>query len=126
MPQAIDPVWLGERLGAERGKRRLTLQQVCAETGVSVPTLSRIERGAAKGLNSDTLLTLADWIGVDVKLLRMTAESTVHPRGTVQSTPDVVALHLRADKNLDAKSAKALASLFKTIYDQFSQHAKKG
>lgn len=126
MASAIDPAWLGERLAAEREKRGLTLEQVSKATEVSVPTLSRIERGVAKGLNSDTLVKLSDWIGLEVKMLMMEADPVLHRGKPVNSTPDIVALHLRADKNLDHKTAAALATLFRTVYDQVRQQVKKG
>jgi hypothetical protein len=36
------------------------------------------------------------------------------------STPELVEVHLRADKNLSPEAAKALAQMFKAIYEQVS------
>lgn len=118
MAQAVDAVWLGEKLRAERDKKGMTLQGVSDETGVSVPTLSRIERGAAKGLSSDTYVVLSRWVGMDPAAVPDTP-----PRGT--KLPDVVELHLRADKNLDKKTADALATLFRTAYDTLSSKGSR-
>src|SRR5205809_1097619 len=105
MPQGIDPEWLGERLRGRRLERELTLQQVSEQTGISVATLSRIERGAAKSLKSDTLLTLTEWMGTEVEMLRKEPHPVVEKGKTIDYTPDIVELHLRADKNLDRKTA---------------------
>lgn len=119
MAQAVDAVWLGEKLRAERENKGLTLKDVADETGVSVPTLSRIERGAAKGLSSDTYVVVSRWVGVD---------PTATPEGPspVNRLPDVVELHLRADRNLDKKTADALATLFRTAYDTLAAKGKRG
>lgn len=119
MAQAVDAVWLGEKLRAEREKKRLTLKDVADETGVSVPTLSRIERGAAKGLSSDTYVVLSRWVGVD-------PAATPEGPSPVNALPDVVELHLRADRNLDKKTADALATLFRTAYDTLSKKGQRG
>src|SRR5688500_9831510 len=110
MADAIDFEWLGERLRAVRKKREMTLEQVSEATGVSVPTLSRVERGAAKGLQSETLIALSNWVGTSARLWKKAT--------AVDSTPDIVELHLRADRNLDARTANALAHLFRTAYEQ--------
>ena len=97
MPQAIDPEWLGQRVRAVRRKRKLTLREVSEQTGISVATLSRIERGAAQGLSSDTLIILSDWAGVELNTLKRVAPPVAHRGKAVTETPDIVALHLRAD-----------------------------
>ena len=57
----------------------MTLQEVWKATGVSVPTLSRIERGDAKGLLGETLITLSNWIGTSAKLWRKADAVTAPP-----------------------------------------------
>jgi hypothetical protein len=37
-----------------------------------------------------------------------------------ESTPSIVEAHLRADKNLQPETAKALAELFRVAYKQFA------
>ena|ERR1700722_20060849 len=116
MFEAIDFEWLGERLRELRKGRNLTLEDVSDVTGISIPTLSRIERGAATGLQGQTLITLSDWMGTSVKLWKKAA--------TVESTPDAVELHLRADKHLDRKTAEALAQLFRAAYEQVKRRQR--
>src|SRR4051794_27856447 len=108
MADAIDLAWLGERLLKERKARGLTLEEVAKETGVSIPTLSRVERGESRGLKGETLIKLTEWTGTPSKLWK---KATAPP-----NMPDFVELHLRADKNLDGKTAEALAQLFRTAY----------
>lgn len=114
MPDQLDHSALGERLRKVRQERSKTLKEVFEETGVSIPTLSRIERGDANNIESKTLLTLTKWMNVSVDLF---ARQSVKQEGK-RSTPDVVELHLRADKNLDPKSATLLSKMFRATYEQ--------
>jgi|SRR4051794_4541293 transcriptional regulator with XRE-family HTH domain len=118
MADAIDFEALGKRLREVRNERKMTLEEVWKATGVSVPTLSRIERGDAKGLLGETLITLSNWIGTSAKFWKKA--------DAVDSIPDVVELHLRADKNLDKKTAEALAQLFRAAYDQVKKGQRRG
>ena len=119
MAQPIDPRWLGERLRTIRKNRNYTLSATSKEIGVSVATLSRIERGEATGLKSDTLLNLAEWMEISLE--------TFSDKPSVEkSTPDVVELHLRADKHLNPQTAESLANLFRTVYNQLSESQKRG
>jgi transcriptional regulator with XRE-family HTH domain len=126
MPQGIDPEWLGERLRGVRKKRELTLQDVAEQTGISIATLSRIERGAALTVQSDTLVILADWMDTEVNMLKKEPSPVKKKGRTIEYTPDIVELHLRADKNLDRKTAIALAKLFRSVYEQLTEQMKKG
>jgi transcriptional regulator with XRE-family HTH domain len=117
MADAIDLELLGRRLHEVRKERKMTLEEVYQATGISVPTLSRIERGDAKGVLGETLIALSNWMGTSAKLWRRA--------DAVESTPDVVELHLRADKNLDRKTAEALAQLFRTAYDQVKKRQRR-
>lgn len=53
---------LGDTLKAERRSRRLSLRDVSDETGVSVNTLSRVERGHLPDLKN--YQRLVNWLGV--------------------------------------------------------------
>src|SRR4051795_166799 len=118
MADAIDFELLGKRLRAVRKQRDMTLEEVWKATGISVPTLSRLERGDAKGLLSETLVTVSNWIGTSARLWKKA--------NVVDSTPDVVELHLRADKNLDRQTADALAQLFRAAYDRVKRGQRRG
>ena len=121
----IDPEWLGKQLQKARRARGLTLQQVAKETGISVASLSRIERGALQNLKSDTLVILTEWLGTEVEKLKVDPVINVPGSKPGDTTPDLVELHLRADKKLDRKTAEALATLFRTVYEQLTEQMKK-
>jgi transcriptional regulator with XRE-family HTH domain len=122
MADTLDLVVFGERLRKTRLKRQFTLQQVFDQTAVSVPTLSRIERGDATEIESSTLIVLARWMGVSLELFSGGAKSL----SKTQSTPDAVELHLRADKNLNPQTAVALAKMFRAAYDELAGKMSKG
>ena len=125
MPHGIDPEWLGQRLRQIRKDRGLTLRQVSEQTGISTATLSRIERGAVRGLESDTLLMLSEWMGTEVEQLKAEPPPIKQGDKTLDYTRDIVELHLRADKRLDKKTAAALANLFRTVYKQLTEKLQK-
>lgn len=122
MADTLDLIAFGERLRKTRLKRGLTLQQVFEKTGVSVPTLSRIERGDAAEIESKTLIILAKWMQVDLELFSGGAK----PLSRKQYTPDAVELHLRADKNLNPQTAAALAKMFRAAYEELAEKMPKG
>ena len=102
---------LGAALKTERRKRRLSLREVSYETGISVNTLSRVERGYLAGLKN--YQRLIDWLGVpaDTFLETSTPES---PAGTL----DLVARHFRADPGLTPEAAQKLTSLVQDMYSK--------
>ncbi len=114
MPDKLDLSSLGERLRKLRQQRSKTLKDLFEETGVSIATLSRIERGDANNIESNTLLTLARWMNVSVDVFA----SQTPKQESKKSTPDVVEIHLRADKNLDPQTATLLAKMFRATYEQ--------
>jgi transcriptional regulator with XRE-family HTH domain len=122
MADILDLVAFGERLRKTRVRRKLTLLEVSDQTKVSVPTLSRIERGDAMEIESKTLIVLARWMKVSLDLFIGGTRSL--SKG--QSTPDAVELHLRADKNLNPQTAATLAKMFRAAYDELARKMTKG
>jgi transcriptional regulator with XRE-family HTH domain len=119
--------WISKRLSRVRNERDLTLREVFEETGIPIPTLSRIERGAAKSLDSMTLLALTEWLGVSMEELKGTPQPIKKQGKEIQEIPDIVELHLRADKNLNKDTASALSDLFRTAYEHCRKlQTKKG
>jgi len=57
-----------ERLLIERAKRRITIKQLAAKSGVNEHTISAIERGKSKP-HAITLVKLADALGVELEKL---------------------------------------------------------
>jgi len=124
MARGVDMKLLGERLRSVRKRRDLTLQDVSSETKISIPTLSRIERGDSNGLKSTTLLTLAGWMGIKVEKMQGSPAPVIRNGKVVEDTPDIVELHLRADKKLDSKTVTILGKLFRTAYEQLSNNSE--
>lgn len=108
---------------AKRREKKLGLRAAALECGLSPSTLSRLERGAASTLpDADTLAKLADWLDVSVGFLLLEPDKeNMNDEGPELTTPEVVKVHLRADKNLSPKTAEALAEMFRILYEQFTQ-----
>lgn len=106
---------------AKRREKKVGLRAAADESGVSASTLSRLERGAATSLpDSHTLTKLSDWLDVSVgSLLAKKQEAT--GREPQLTTPEIVEVHLRADHDLSPETARALAEMFKTLYQHCLQ-----
>jgi transcriptional regulator with XRE-family HTH domain len=120
----IDPVELGDRLRAKRRSQKLSIRQAADETGVSAPTLSRVERGHLP--DSENLLRLARWAGlrIDPATARAARNRAVHDPSA--STLEAIELHLRADKDLTRDDAEALTEMFRVAYEHLADKKKPG
>jgi transcriptional regulator with XRE-family HTH domain len=103
-----------------RSERGMTLKNVASITGISIPTLSRVERGDANEIESNTLLALSKWAKLPFDLFQKgsTSKRKLPAVGSDISTPDAVELHLRADKNLAPKTAELLVKMFRAAYSE--------
>jgi transcriptional regulator with XRE-family HTH domain len=116
---------LGHYVRRKRERDGLSLRDAARETKVSAATLSRIENEAGVP-DSATLARLAQWL--DIPLARIigapgtSSDQVIVRKG--ESTPDVVEVHLRADKNLSPDTAEALAEMFRLAYNQFAKTKK--
>ena len=73
----------------------------------------------------ETLTKLAAWLNIPVaSLLSKTDEE--EQEGPKLTTPEIVEVHLRADKTLKPKTAEALAQMFKLLYEQLSEAQQEG
>ena len=123
MPEPIDVERLGQRLRRIREERGLTLEKVSKTIGISVATLSRVERGGSKEIDAGTLVSLCKWMVVKPEEFRSGAEPPRVPgRRTPASTPEAVELYLRADKNLDERTAALLAGMFRAAYQKLTEN----
>ena len=124
---------LGRLIRDKRRSEHLTLEQAAYRSGVSAATLSRWERhwaggnpgssGAPLSPDTRTLSALRRWLGVSLESILhveppRAVEAVAHHEG--ETTPDIVTAHLRADRNLDSKTAEAFGRLFRSAYEQFS------
>ena len=102
------------RLKKARQLRRMSLRRAADDIGTSAATLSRIERGAGTP-DMPTLGKLIAWLDIDRNAVFNAREP--NPR----SMPKQVEVLLRADKNLDARTAKTLAKIFDTAYREMTE-----
>jgi transcriptional regulator with XRE-family HTH domain len=93
-------------LKARRREKHLSLRDLHELTGVSVNTLSRVERGHVPDLNNFS--RILDWLDEP-------AERFLEPAAT-SSTPAAIARHLRADRRLSAEAAAQLAAVVEDMY----------
>lgn len=107
---------------AKKRKTGLGVRESAKEAKISAATFSRLERGMSATLpDVATLEKLAAWLGVTLDNLLGDKKGRTKTPSSDFSTPDLVAVHLRADKNLTPETAKALADMFNTLYE----HATK-
>lgn len=123
----VQPDQLRKLLVERRRRDRLSLEQVAGLTGVSAATLSRWERGRTDG-DPHKLHAVARWLGVrldptSVPTPLLMNDPVAHHEG--HSTVDFIEAHLRADPNLDPKTAGALARMIKAAYEQFAPEPAK-
>ena len=115
---------LSELIKRKRLMESLSLRKAAAQCNVSVATLYRAEK--AEGVpDTKTLASIAGWLNVplDQFLLTGTKRDAKEAGQVPPSTPEVVEVHLRADKNLSPKTAAALAEVFRAAYEHFSRHS---
>ncbi len=106
---------------AKRREEGIGLRDAAEASGVSASTLSRLERGAATSLpDSATLTKVGEWLGLSLASLLSEKEKASGSEPEL-TTPEVVEVHLRADRELSPETAKALAEMFKTLYQHCLQ-----
>jgi transcriptional regulator with XRE-family HTH domain len=98
---------LGVMLRRRRSERTLTLREAADESGVPFSTLSRIEKGHLPDLAN--FQRLIEWLGVS-------ADEFFRPTESAETTPDVIAEHLRADPALPPEAASRIADIVRDLY----------
>lgn len=102
---------LGDTLKSERRSRRLSLRDLSDETGVSVNTLSRVERGHLPDLKN--YQRLVDWLGVPADTFLETAQPD-----SSAGTLDLVTRHFRSDRSLTPDAVDKLTSMVQDMYNK--------
>jgi transcriptional regulator with XRE-family HTH domain len=99
----------------------MTLKDVSDVINISIPTLSRVERGEAKEIESKTLFVLSKWADLNLDVFKENAdEREPATPDRVETFLDGVEIFLRADKNLEPRTADLLVKMFRAAYDQVS------
>lgn len=119
MPR-VDVRELGQLLRRRRTAKKLSLRQVESEleNALTASTLSRLENGATP--DPVNVAPLAAWLEIPLELIAWPGELPVRAE---LDTPQLVELHLRADKKLRPEAAEVLASLFRRLYQDVASGA---
>lgn len=114
---------LGEIIRAKRQDAGLGLRAAADESGISASTLSRLERGSGAAPDAETMGKLSAWLNASLDDLLLGGEAGFKEVEGL-STPDIIAVHLRADPNLSSETAEALVHLFRAAYAQLAREHK--
>lgn len=111
----VDVGQLGALLRARRAAGGLTLRELQKQldNALTASALSRIENGATPELRN--VPVIAGWLGIPMAQIVWPGQPTATSGG--RSTPEVVEVHLRADKKLSPIAAEVLARTFRVLYD---------
>ena len=100
---------LGAMLRTRRREQRLSLRDLAAKIGVSLNTLSRVERGHVPYLRN--FQRIVDWLDVP-------ADSLLVAEADLTVTPEVIARHLRAERLLSAEAANRISEIVEEMYHE--------
>jgi len=117
---------LGHYVKRKRERERLSRRAVARQTQVSASTLARIEAG--KGIpDTPTLARIARWLNIPFERVVTGGDSMQAARFFIprESVSDIVAAHLRADRNLTPEQARALEDMYRIAYDQLVSKANE-
>lgn len=104
----------------------LSLRDVAREAKVSAPTLSRILQKGRRTPRPDvdTLGRLIQWLNIPLEKIIDTSVRSQKIDRPRADTLELIQVHLRADKNLSAEAARAIADMVKAAYRQFSKSSR--
>jgi transcriptional regulator with XRE-family HTH domain len=112
--RVVDVEGLYGALDVKRRADGLSWRDVAAAIGVSASTLTRMAQGASPDVEG--FGKMVRWLGVSAD------EFISRPRGRTPKKQEellvVVSRHLRASKELDSRSAKALEGIIEAAYKQ--------
>lgn len=117
MPTEMNLVHLGALIREKRQRDGIGLRAASEQSGISPSTLSRFERGLGTP-DAEMMRKLSEWLNISVGKLLFEDEQFEEP--TALSTPEIVAMHLRADRRLSKEAADALAELIRVAYAQLA------
>ena len=103
---------LGRLVLAERTRRGVSLREAALIIGIPFNTLARVEKGHVPDLPK--FKRLVEWCGTDINQFFETQE-----RAT--ATTDVIAEHLRADRNLPPEAAERIAGIVGDLYQALAR-----
>lgn len=116
LKKTIDFQALYSALDTRRTAKGLSWRQVADETDVSASLFTRMAKG--KGCDSESYVTLTSWLEAKPQDF---VEGDVGEPTSRPETLDLIAAHLRADKNLNQESAEAIRTVLTAAYEQLSE-----
>lgn len=114
-PDLVDVADLGRLVQRRRKAHDWSLRDVeqQLEGAMTASSLSRIERGAIP--DSKNVPVLAKWLELPLDRIGWPGETSGDSSDL--AVPDVVEVHLRADRNLDPAAAEVLSTMFRHLYE---------
>ena len=103
---------LGRLVLAERSRRGMSLREAALAIGIPFNTLARVEKGHVPDLPK--FKRLVEWCGADINQF-----FEIQEKATV--TTDVIAEHLRADRNLPPEAAERIAGIVGDLYQALAR-----
>ena len=103
---------LGRLVAAERNRRGMSLREAADTVGIPFNTLARVEKGHVPDLPK--FKRLVEWCGADIADF-----FEPHEKPTV--TTDVIAEHLRSDRNLPPDAADRIAGIVTELYEALAR-----
>jgi transcriptional regulator with XRE-family HTH domain len=114
----VDTELLGDLIRRRRKADGLSLRDAADQMGVSAPTLQRVEAGQPP--NSANLIRITQWLQLPVDKVLRKGTNPASQLATVAQ----IEVHLRADPNLSAEAAEAIADAVQKLYAAFSKQAR--
>lgn len=107
-------IQLGTLIRTTREKKRLSLRKVSAQTGIPVPYLSNLERGAYRHPAPDRLVALGDLLGIPAQRIDyLTA-------GNLTSRLPELRVYLHAKCGLTPPEVQLIQAALNDVYAQRS------
>ncbi len=103
---------LGPLVLAERTRRGMSLREAALVIGIPFNTLARVEKGHVPDLPK--FKRLVEWCGADIRQFFEIQEKST-------ATTDVIAEHLRADRNLPPEAAERIAGIVTDLYQALAR-----
>ena len=103
---------LGPLVLSERNRRGMSLREAAHDIEIPFNTLARVEKGHVPDLPK--FKRLVDWCGVDINQFFDIQQRTT-------ATTDVIAEHLRADRNLPPEAAERIAGIVGDLYQALAR-----
>ena len=103
---------LGRLVAAERQRRGVSLRDAAQETEIPFNTLARVERGHVPDLPK--FKRLVDWCGADIR-------DFFELQQKAATTTDLIAEHLRVDRNLPPEAAERIAGIVNDLYQALAE-----